>query len=160
MYVRYIFEYIYVYLYQHIWCFAIHMYNLSSTLRFVLLECEGEVLIYNILPIFASVSVHHSSKNRGPKTKIVAYNFQEWKPRIKTERRKSQIKTKNKTKNQIQRLKLSQTLKANILSQLSTSILRNVLITLLFQEQDSITEISSFSSNLSSGIIFSIHKLF
>jgi hypothetical protein len=25
------------------------------------------VLIYNILSIFSSVSVHHSSKNRGPK---------------------------------------------------------------------------------------------
>ena len=66
--------YILLYIYMH-------KYILFSTLRFILLECEGEVMIYNIQPIFSSVSVHHSSKNRGPKPRELPRISRSEKPR-------------------------------------------------------------------------------
>ena len=97
------------------------------------------VLIYNILSIFSSVSVHHSSKNRGPKPRDLSTISRSENPRtnwVKQLLVKTQNKNKNKTQNQIKtKLKYFKLYKTFVI-QLSVSKFKNILNTFLFQESE------------------------
>ena len=129
------------------------------------------MLIYNILSIFSSVSVHHSSKNRGPKPRDLSTISRSENPRtnwvkqllVKNTNKTTKTTQTNKTKTQNQiKLKLKYfKLYRTIVIQLSVSIFRNILSKFLFQEpelspvfQEYSFRNSYFSSQIVLGTLF------